>query len=91
MSEHNDDGNPVGYEMVAIKRRWVPEWLFALFVYGYRFVESDLAKHPWMRSLLLTEHFHQHDIGRIRYGDRCRCPQPAAELSARAVQCSSCS
>ena len=60
------------YQMVAIKRWWVPEWVFSVIVHWYRFLDSDVAEHPWMRALLLTEEFHYHETGRARYGRRCR-------------------
>jgi hypothetical protein len=60
------------YKLVALKRRWVPEWLFSIVVHWYRFLNSDLAEHPHMRNLLLTERFHYHDLGRAVYGTTCR-------------------
>ncbi len=64
--------NADGYQMVAIKRRFVPEWVFALAVYSCRFFETDMARVPRLRRLLTTENFHYHDVGRAVYGKRCR-------------------
>lgn len=61
-----------GYELVAIKRWWVPEWIFALAVYACRFIESDLSKHKWLSFFLVTKKFHYHDIGGVIRGERCR-------------------
>jgi len=69
-----------GYKLIAIKRWWVPEWVFSLAVHSARFFETDVAQMPRLRWLLLTENFHYHDLGRARYGKRCRkCPATRAE------------
>ena len=39
------------YEMVAIKRKWVPNWLFAIFAYhdlGWPLPEIDLIACKWL-------------------------------------------
>ena len=61
------------WSLVAIKRRWIPDWLFTLFVYGYRFFDSDVAEHPWARTFLTTKAFHYHDLGPAIYGFQEHC------------------
>lgn len=60
------------WALVAIKRRWVPAWLFSLVTNAARLLETDLAECPRWRRLLLTEDFHYHDLGRAVYGTKCR-------------------
>lgn len=72
------------YVLTAIKRRFIPEWLFALVVYSCRFVETDLSECPRLRKAFLTESFHYHDIGRPIRGKRCRkCSGPTDQANSR--------
>jgi len=68
-----------GWQLTAIKRWWIPEWVFSLVVHSCRFFETDVAQMPRLRRLLLTEDFHYHDLGGVRYGKHCRhCPPKRA-------------
>jgi hypothetical protein len=60
------------FTLVAVKRWWIPEWLFAACVGWYRLFDLDVADWPWMRAFLMTEAFHYHGIFLI-YGKKERC------------------
>ena len=46
--------------LVAVKRWWIPEWLFSACVGWYRLFDLDIADWPWIRAFLTTEAFHYH-------------------------------
>lgn len=70
----------VDWQMTAIKRRWIPEWLFAIVVHGCRVFDTDLAQIPRLRRWMVTEDFHYHDLGRAVYGKQCRRCLPVQTL-----------
>ena len=46
--------------LVAVKRWWIPEWLFSACVGWYRLFDLDVSDWPWIRAFLTTEAFHYH-------------------------------
>jgi hypothetical protein len=61
------------YGLVALKKWWVPEWLFTFACYACRFIESDLAECPRLRRWLTTTQFHYHDLGGPIFGVGEKC------------------
>jgi hypothetical protein len=61
-----------GWQLVRIKRWWIPGWAFSLAVHWCRFLESDMAEFPYLRMLFTTDAFHFHDVGRPIHGKSCR-------------------
>ena len=43
------------YTLVAKKRWWIPEFVFAACVYWYRLFDLDIADWPWISKFLTEE------------------------------------
>ena len=60
------------FSLVAVKRWWIPEWLFTACVGWYRLFDLDVADWPWIKTFLTTEAFHYHGDALI-YGKAQNC------------------